>query len=388
MQIGTLDRNMRWRGIAANSALCLASFLFSLGLVEVALRLFHIVPNDLHRVVFPSPAPLFQKLDGIPDHLYTPGDSQQIFFACQGSKCRPDKWIDVYVNSAGLRDVEHSAIKPPGTVRILVLGDSFTSAVGVATPETYAKSLESLLNGRFTSRPRYETINAGIDGYSTYEEVAFLKRFGLRYQPDIIVLGFYLNDAYPAWDKRWSADPRKIAMYGKFQKRMAALNPDRILSNIPATTLHFSGFLHALRWLKAFRTQIHIPKNSKEWYRFIWSDENPVGMEQIHSAFGELARIQRERRIPVLVLIFPKLDWLDSGYPLADLHERVHELCRRYGLEFVDLLPLLTGRKPSTLWHHPSDHHPSIWVHKLAASVVFQRLLAGSSYRRALRLAP
>src|SRR3954469_3185924 len=54
-----------------------------------------------------------------------------------GSRLRPgaEGWqraegvAYVKVNSQGLRDREHALAKPPGTVRIAILGDSFSEAV-------------------------------------------------------------------------------------------------------------------------------------------------------------------------------------------------------------------------------------------------------------------
>ena len=64
-------------------------------------------------------------------------------------------------NSLGLRDVEFPRTKPPGTVRIIGLGDSFTFGAGVNLDQTYLKVLERRLN----QQERNETIqviNAGV----------------------------------------------------------------------------------------------------------------------------------------------------------------------------------------------------------------------------------
>ncbi|MCX5795441.1 MAG: SGNH/GDSL hydrolase family protein [Elusimicrobia bacterium] len=377
---------MKQRDIATNAAVFLVSLALSLGLVEAVLRALRLVPDDVHRVSM-EPRPMFRRIDGIPDRVLVPGDYRQVFFTCRGSDCRPDKWVPIHVNSAGLRDVEHAAAKPAGTVRVMVLGDSFTAADGVENRETYAKRLESLLNSRFRGRPRFETINTAAASYTTYEQVCFLRRWGLRYQPDVLVVGLYLRGPLPAWDRSWAFDQRKLALFREFRRRLHALELPADLGNIPMRTTRFSAPLHLLRWLDAIRNKWTISRNTVSWYRLAWSEANPLGLGQLETALDELARLQSQRRIPVLVLIFPKLDWLDADYPLADLHERAAELCRTRGLPSVDLLPLLRGRRPSTLWQHPSDHHPSAWVHELAASVLFQRLLEGAQFRRALRIA-
>jgi len=39
-----------------------------------------------------------------------------------------------------------------------------------------------------------EVLNTGVSGFSTAEELAFLENEGYRYEPDVVVLGFFAND--------------------------------------------------------------------------------------------------------------------------------------------------------------------------------------------------
>ena len=39
-----------------------------------------------------------------------------------------------------------------------------------------------------------EVLNTGVSGFSTAEELAYLENEGLRYSPDVIVVGFFAND--------------------------------------------------------------------------------------------------------------------------------------------------------------------------------------------------
>jgi lysophospholipase L1-like esterase len=95
-------------------------------------------------------------------------------------------------NSRGLRDArEFPYEKTPGTLRVLALGDSHTQGYEVRQEATYAAVLERYLARRGT---RAQVLNAGVSGFSTAEALAFLENEGYRYQPDVVVLGFYAND--------------------------------------------------------------------------------------------------------------------------------------------------------------------------------------------------
>ena len=97
----------------------------------------------------------------------------------------------IEINSDGLRDREHSLIKPAGTVRIAVLGDSFAAAFQVAADQTFwgrlAPALEACpaLGGR-----RVEVINFGVVGFGTAQEYLMLKSRVWKYAPDVVLLAF------------------------------------------------------------------------------------------------------------------------------------------------------------------------------------------------------
>lgn len=98
----------------------------------------------------------------------------------------------VNTNSKGLRDREFSYKTEQTIKRILVLGDSFTFGYGIADNETYPKLLENKLNQKF--RGQFEVINAAVTGWGTPQERDYLKIEGVKYNPDLILVGFYIND--------------------------------------------------------------------------------------------------------------------------------------------------------------------------------------------------
>jgi hypothetical protein len=95
-------------------------------------------------------------------------------------------------NAQGFRnDKDFSYDKPLGVFRVLSLGDSHTEGFDVQQDRTFSAVLERCLRERGIPT---EVINAGVSGFSTAEELAFLENEGLKYHPDVVVLGFYAND--------------------------------------------------------------------------------------------------------------------------------------------------------------------------------------------------
>lgn len=95
----------------------------------------------------------------------------------------------VRINADGLRDNEHVKTKPPNTVRIAVLGDSFAEALQVPVENTFWKVMEQHLQGCNVLKGRaVEVINFGVSGYGTAQELITLRNKVWEYQPDIVLL--------------------------------------------------------------------------------------------------------------------------------------------------------------------------------------------------------
>ena len=91
-------------------------------------------------------------------------------------------------NSRHIRDKsEYSFGKPNDKTRILVLGDSYTFGEEVDDEETYVFYLSRIL-------PNSEVINFGVSGYGHDQMLIYLKEEGIKYQPDIVMLGYIDGD--------------------------------------------------------------------------------------------------------------------------------------------------------------------------------------------------
>ena len=96
------------------------------------------------------------------------------------------------INNRGFRnDSDYEYEKPEATLRVLSLGDSHTAGYEVSQNATYSAVLEALLTDTGIDA---EVLNTGISGFGTAEQLVFLQNEGLRYAPDIVVVGFYAND--------------------------------------------------------------------------------------------------------------------------------------------------------------------------------------------------
>ena len=85
--------------------------------------------------------------------------------------------------------------KPKNTTRIFMFGGSTVAGSGSSTnAHTLPASLEHVLN-QDGSR-HYEVINAGVDGYAAYTELAYYLADIHRYKPDIVIFYDGWNDYF------------------------------------------------------------------------------------------------------------------------------------------------------------------------------------------------
>lgn len=140
------------------------------------------------------------------------------------------KKIRVKINSLGFNNENFNEAKASGTVRIAILGDSFTAADGVDYDKNYSylltKKIQDLISADPTSiYNKVEVLNFGISGASTGDEMKYYSMYVQKYHPDAVVLNFFLGndlndnsmyfkykDAILSSRDRWDAIPQPVAV--------------------------------------------------------------------------------------------------------------------------------------------------------------------------------
>ena len=108
--------------------------------------------------------------------------------------------VTLTTDALGLRDDFASAdaiAKAAGVHRVLFLGDSFVNGYTVAREDLFVDRLEAAYAAE--GRP-IEIVNAGVQGYSTDQQLLWLRRHGDALAPDLVVVFPYENDIW--WNAR------------------------------------------------------------------------------------------------------------------------------------------------------------------------------------------
>lgn len=98
----------------------------------------------------------------------------------------------VHSNRLGFPGPDIEEAKPAGTLRIMTVGDAFTSAEGVDTALAWPRRLEHDLT--IAGNRPVEVANFSITGYGPNQYAAVTRAFLPRYKPDLLIVELFVND--------------------------------------------------------------------------------------------------------------------------------------------------------------------------------------------------
>lgn len=256
-------------------------------------------------------------------------------------------------NAAGYRDVDHAIPKPPGVRRLVALGDSFAWGASVEYDDAYPQRLERALNRRHAGT--WEVVNLALPGMNTVDQRAQLAAEGFAYEPEVVLLGFVLNDSEDAE----AAEARRARDWVEARRA-------------PRSVLDRSALLRLVRG------RLHATAENRrriEGYRSMYEDDAP-GWRAAREALLAMGAMCRERGVPFVVAIFPLFgNPLDEGYPFDEVHARVRQAAEKAGAKVVDLREVYRGLRWDILVvDGVDDEHPNEIAHRIAASAILHAL--------------
>jgi lysophospholipase L1-like esterase len=96
--------------------------------------------------------------------------------------------VHVSINRDGFRDDEWTAVKPPDSVRIALLGDSHVEALQVPLGQTAGKVLERRLSDDLSAGQPVQVMNFGVANYSVAQFLLVYNQYVRRFKPDYVFI--------------------------------------------------------------------------------------------------------------------------------------------------------------------------------------------------------
>jgi lysophospholipase L1-like esterase len=327
--------------VLGNLAALAAGLFATLILAEVVLRLI-----DFGHPYYSAP------------ELYRPSADPRVLFEPRPGFVGYSEGTSVTTNRRGLRERELPLAKPAGTRRILFLGDSVTFGPGVRDDEPYARQVEALLQA--DGAGPVETVNAGVVGYNTTQELGRLEDAGFAYQPDAVVLTFVVNDlleTFSIFDHQY--EPTGLLAPAKAWLRRNS-NLYRFVQNV------YWRVAQEVRRARDGQTE---PLRKRD------------RLEERLATLDEIIRTTRAHGAAFLLVLYPdNLDDPVSPGPAGErftVREELVRFAEREQVPYVDLTAALGDvRDPRAREYRlREDPHPSLAGHRVIADALRGPLL-------------
>ncbi len=220
--------------------------------------------------------------------------------------------------------------KPPSTLRIVALGDSFTFGDHVNTADSWPEQLEDLFDANVpcSTYTHYEVLNLGLRGFDIQNEVERFRIRGMKYDPDLVIWLFYPNDF---------TQVREL-----MQKR----------SNEIQESIQRHGSVESVNtWIQA------VIQSEDEFHKK-YSEEEILKMQR-----SFLRQFDQMYKKQLIIAMFPDMDTV--------FRNELKEWAKREGAVFFNGLPTISA-DPNL---HFIDDHPTEEGHKQIALRLYEYIL-------------
>lgn len=312
-------RPWRWRLI-----LPVCSVIFALLLAEALFR----VAVQLKLIAYPQ----FDQTKIV--HKYA--DNPQLVYDLKPSFSEDWHGILIKTNALGMRDHEYPLQHPPGVVRIAIIGDSVVFGGDMPLEQTFPKLLEAQLNRQ--AGERYEVMSFADVGYNSAQEEIVLKEKVLKTAPDVVLLGFCLNDD---------------TYTDGLAELTRELHPAALGSRLHSKLLSYLLFRRERR-----------------------NFASGTDFSQVAHLFAALGALGRRQGFRPLILIFPYRYHDIESYPFKGKHAAVRAAAEKNGvawIDFMDVFSSLSADERQQLFTPDGVHFTPLGMQRVAAYLFEQR---------------
>ncbi|HWP48968.1 MAG TPA: SGNH/GDSL hydrolase family protein [Candidatus Limnocylindrales bacterium] len=285
----------------------------------------------------------FRGIEGLSNWMHKSSKPWAIYDEDLLYRPRPD-YEDL--NSDGLRNRPIDPVKTK--FRLLILGDSIPF-YGDNPEDTYVGRLETNLHKDPDLVP-IETINAGIKGYTNYQELVYLKKYGLKFNPDLIGVSFCLNDLHKFLHQFKVENGEIVSDTYEFT--------EEAVHSVDSTAYQLARKSHFLVWLRhklsifesliELKTQEGFTFDYRPDFRTAWKDES---WPPIENQLKEMVELGKTHGFRVFLVVFPFGEQLREDYLARDRayvtkpQQKLKAICERLGIPMLDLFPDIDRKK-------------------------------------------
>jgi lysophospholipase L1-like esterase len=231
--------------------------------------------------------------------------------------------------------------------RVLFIGDSYTFGWAVDEDEVLTEAVERVLVEPLYE-PLIDALNLGMPGYNTVQEYHLLNQVVDRYGPDLVVLGYVMNDG----------EPQRIVLERPSVRYKYVTS--WLLSYIKEQINYY-----IYEGEPVLNTGVNIGTDF-----LLAAQENGPKWAEGRQAFADMVELCNSRKIPFMVVIYPDYTQpFDQRYPYRIIHEEVITWADEQGVLAVDMLPYMKNKDHKN-YMVKGDGHPNGRAFTEAAQII------------------
>jgi hypothetical protein len=248
-------------------------------------------------------------------------------------------------NAFGMHDDPVTTEKPSGTIRIAVLGSSMDMGWGVRYQDTYINQLEQWLGAhvvrnRLQFPDRFQVLNFAVAAYSPMQRLETLHRKVLDFHPDVVIYSATTLDTRLMEIHLCEILRKNIDLKYDFLRQVTAALVDDGELRVDA------------------EGEIINKKALKRKLR-------PLYWRLYDETFGAIAAECRAARVPLVMVIIPRVGNSDIPCMRAEPVARLRAIASHFGVTVLDLSDTFDEFEPAMLQIAASDDHPNALGHRL-----------------------
>lgn len=300
------------------------------------------------------------------------------------AKIAEGPWIAYHYNECGYRSATSCGPKPPGTIRIAILGSSMSQALHVSYEDTFFSRASSELS-RLCNRP-VDVQNLGVPGSSPADAYRRVQE-AIALKPDVVlylVVPYDLNQRIAPGALAGRNNTARISSTARVKPTVSPLNRLERLLIQSRTVLIAQHFIFQNK--ETFLRTYLMYGDKADYLRQPFTPAWQQRFADLDPIIGDMADKLHAAGVPLIVIAVPsraEAALLSSSQlpPHVDpfaFGREIEAIASRHRADYLDLMEPLSHIANAESLYYVVDGHVTSDGHKVIAEKLIQKLQDGS----------
>lgn len=317
-------------------------------------------------------------------NLFYPEPTEEIGFVLKPNHYFNLKKYKFRTNRLGFRIADNIAFeKNEDVFRVVVLGDSIVFGYGTIEAFTISSRIEQYLNRyNIPGKKNVQALNLAVPGYNMTQYLAVLKKYGLKYKPDVIVVGLAIINDFDGFFMTYLTNGllNPVPVFDSTGYNYNHKSPSRFLWNSYLFRSMYYKF--AVSWEQLIKGPKNPPGEDRRYRRRLPAscDSSDEIWDNIKKILDEFKTISDKNETKILFLLFPTAEQLfyrNSKTPVPrTTQDIIIKLLDDRELSYIDLFDYYNSyylaskelpycdlsSHPDNAGHRIAAHHTVDWI--------------------------